>query len=400
MEFHIEKKIDGVLGRAGIIKTPHGDIKTPAFTVVGTKATVKSLTTKQLEEIGIEAILANTYHLYLEPGDETIKKAGGLNKFMDWSGPTLTDSGGFQVFSLGAAYGESLSKFAERGKIKDNLGETEDMGVGKLAKIDENGVSFKSHIDGSSHYITPEKSIEIQHNIGADIIFAFDECTSPNASREYQKEAMERTHRWAERSLEKHKILGGEQSLYGIVQGGRFKDLREESARFISNLPSGNKFEGFGIGGSFSKEDIDSIVGLVNKILPEEKPRHLLGIGEPVDIFGAVENGVDTFDCVSPTRVARNGSLYTERGRVNILNAKFREDFGAIQEGCECFTCKNYTMSYLAHLFRTKEILANTLASIHNVYFMVNLLKRIRQSILEENFYDFKKDFLEKYYKK
>ena len=389
LKFEIQKKIEGKFGRAGILDTPHGRILTPAFATVGTKATVKSLTPEQLKEIGSQVVLANTYHLYLEPGEKILKQAGGLGKFMNWDGPTMTDSGGFQVFSLGAAYKKGITKVA-RGEIVEFEGEE----IPTLAKIDENGVSFKSPLDGKEHYLSPEKSIEIQHDIGADIIFAFDECTSPLASREYQKEALDRTHRWAGRSLTRHKELGGEQSLFGIVQGGQYEDLRKESADTIGQMD----FDGFGVGGSFTKTDIDNSVGLVCQNLPEEKPRHLLGIGEPNDLFGAVENGIDLFDCVAPTRIARNGSLYTASGRINIGNSKFREDFTPIDSDCGCSTCKNYTKSYLAHLFRAKEILANTLASIHNLYFILELMRKIRQSILDGNFEEYKKEFLGNYY--
>lgn len=392
MKFEIEKKLNNRLGRAGKITTPNGVIETPSFTVVGTKATVKSLTPEQVNTLGAQAVLGNTYHLYLQPGDEVVKEAGGIGKFMNWSGPTVTDSGGFQVFSLGAGFGTGENKFELKtdAKKKDNHA--------KLAKIDEEGVEFQSHIDGSKHYFTPEKSIEIQNNIGADIIFAFDECTSPTAEHEYQKEAMERTHRWAERSLAKHKELNKDdkQSLFGIVQGGRFEDLRKESAKVIGGMD----FDGFGIGGSFSKEDLDEALAWVNKILPESKPRHLLGIGEPIDLFVGIENGVDMFDCVSPTRIARNGTLYTKNGRINIENAKFAKDFSKIEEDCECYTCQNYTKAYLTHLFRAKEMLASTLASIHNLYFIVNLVKNIRQSILDENFDEYKEEFLKSYYEK
>ncbi len=263
--------------------------------------------------------------------------------------------------------------------------------------IDEEGVNFRSHIDGSKHRFTPEKSIEVQHNIGADIIFAFDECTSPQASYEYQKEALDRTHRWAERSLSQHKNLGADrQSLFGIVQGGRFEDLRKESAKAISQMD----FDGFGIGGSFEKEDMYTAVGWVNEILPKEKPRHLLGIGEPEDLFGGVQNGVDLFDCVSPTRMGRNGTLHTEGGRINILNFKFKNDFSPIDKKCQCYVCKNYSRAYLSHLFRSKEMLAGTLASIHNLYFITTLVDRIRQSILDDKFFEFKEEFLGRYYKK
>lgn len=401
LSFKIEEKLDKKLGRAGILKTAHGMIETPAFVVVGTKGTVKSLTIEQVKDLGTQVVLANTYHLYLEPGEEIVTKMGGLNKMMNWTGPSMTDSGGFQVFSLGVALGKNITKITTSEKI-DEEGEVEpEESVGKSARIDEDGVTFKSVIDGSEHRFTPELSIQIQHNLGADIIFAFDECTSPLASYEYQKKAMERTHRWARRSLEEHKKLGGEQALFGIVQGGRFEDLRKISARFMAELcPPADGFDGFGIGGSFNKEDISNAVGWINKILPEEKPRHLLGIGEPADIWGAIENGCDLFDCVAPTRLARNGALYTSDGRINIYNAKFAEDLGKIDEECGCYTCRNYSRSYLVHLFRAKEILANTLASIHNLYFIVNMVKCARQAILDGNFNEVKENFLKRYYKK
>lgn len=387
MKFEIEKKLKGKLGRAGKLTTPHGIIETPSFTVVSTKATVKSLTPEMVESLGAQAVLGNTYHLYLQPGDDIIKEAGGLGEFMNWKGPTVTDSGGFQVFSLGAGFGNGENKFEIKTGIKK-----ENNNHAKFVKIDEDGVEFQSHIDGSKHYFTPEKSIEIQHNIGADIIFAFDECTSPTAEYDYQKQAMERTHRWAKRSLDKHKELG-DQALFGIVQGGRFEDLRKESARVISDMD----FDGFGIGGSFSKEDLDEALVWVNNILPERKPRHLLGIGEPIDLFIGVENGIDMFDCVSPTRIARTGMLYTGRGRINIMKAQYGIDFSKIEESCECYTCVNYTKAYLSHLFRAKEMFASTLASIHNLYFIVNLVKNIRESILNDNFEGFKESFLGKY---
>ena len=329
---------------------------------------------------------------------------------MNWDKPTMTDSGGFQVFSLGDAWGTSVTKIAQKSQNNDSMlqvpNQKELSGSvisksGTLVKIDEEGVDFRSCIDGSKHRFTPEKSIQIQHNIGADIIFAFDECTSPQANFDYQKEAMERTHRWAERSLSQHKKLGiseatnKQQALFGIVQGGRFENLRKESARVISRMD----FDGFGVGGSFDKEDMNTAVGWVNSVLPEDKPRHLLGIGEPEDLFGGIQNGVDLFDCVGPTRIGRNGTLYTQGGKINILNAKYKNDFSKIDEDCNCYVCKNYTKAYLSHLFRSKEMLAGTLASIHNLYFIVNLVKKIRQSILDENFFEFKKDFLERYKK-
>ncbi|HEY4496272.1 MAG TPA: tRNA guanosine(34) transglycosylase Tgt [Candidatus Paceibacterota bacterium] len=432
MNFRIEKRKKNSLARAGILETSHGKIETPAFVTVGTKATVKALTIEQLKELGASVVLANTYHLYLQPGAERIAKAGGLGKFMNWQGPTMTDSGGFQVFSLGAAFGKKTSKIAlekasanrceffplnpspQGGAGSDEIKNSQDspslLDQPKLAKIDEDGVTFRSHLDGREHRFTPEKSIEIQQKIGADIIFAFDECTTPEAPYEYQKEAMARTHRWAKRSLEHYQELnfghtceffplnpspqGGAGSdeiknsqvwprfkpaIFGIVQGGRFEDLRQESAREISALG----FDGFGIGGSFEKKDIGTAVRWVNEILPEEKPRHLLGIGEPADLISAIENGCDLFDCVAPTRMARNGTLYTDRGRINITNTKFTDDFLPIEKNCGCYTCQNHTRAYLSHLFRAKEMLAATLASIHNLYFIVNLVKTARQKILE-----------------
>ncbi|HYC82983.1 MAG TPA: tRNA guanosine(34) transglycosylase Tgt [Candidatus Paceibacterota bacterium] len=387
--FKIEKKIDGALGRAGVISTPHGDIQTPAFIVVGTKATVKALTPEQISELGAQAVLANTYHLYLQPGDEIVAKAGGFPAFMNWQGPTFTDSGGFQAFSLGAALGHGISKLSKGDEAVETRGESEHV-EHLRAKIDDEGVTFKSVIDGSTHHFTPERSMQIQHNLAADIIFAFDECTSPTASYDYQKVAMNRTHAWAERSLAEHKRLGGEQALFGIVQGGRYRDLREESARAIGAMD----FPGFGIGGSFDEQDLGTAVAWVNTILPEGRPRHLLGIGEPEDFFTGIENGVDTFDCVAPSRMARNGSLQTKRGRINVLNSGYREDFSPIEEGCRCYTCRNYSKAYLAHLFRAKEMLAGTLATIHNLYFSVNLVKEIRQSIVDGRFAEFKEEFL------
>lgn len=401
MKFSIEKKLDKSLARAGILETPHGVIHTPAFVSVGTKATVKALTPEQIISTGAEVVLANTYHLYLEPGAERIKSFGGLHKFMNWRGPLMTDSGGFQVFSLGVAYGKELSKITKITDPSRMIAERSfDSEVPRLAIVGADGVSFRSHLDGSLHYITPEKSIEIQHNLGADIIFAFDECTSPAETLQYQEEALERTHRWAERSLLHHQKLsrlnldmGGEGALFGIVQGGREESLRKKSAKFIANL----EFDGFGIGGSFAKEDMEMAVKWVNEILPEEKPRHLLGIGEPEDLFMGVENGVDLFDCVAPTRNGRGGTLYTSKGKINIRNAEFREDTGPLDSDCKCEVCVNYSRAYLCHLYRAHEMLGGTLGSMHNLYFIINLIKKMRQAILDGNFQDFKNRFLSDY---
>lgn len=398
IKFSILKEIPGELGRAGILETPHGVIETPAFVSVGTKASVKALTPEQILETGAQVVLANTYHLYLEPGDERVKKFGGLQKFMNWYGPTMTDSGGFQVFSLGAAYGKELSKITKITDPSQMLAERSlDSEMPRLAQIGSDGVSFRSHHDGSLHYITPEKSIDIQHNLGADIIFAFDECTSPTEDFRYQEEALDRTHRWAEKSLEHHKKLVASSkkqvALFGIVQGGREESLRKRSAEFISSLD----FDGFGIGGSFAKEDMETAVKWVNEILPKEKPRHLLGIGEPEDLFMGVENGVDLFDCVAPTRNGRGGTLYTSKGKINIRNAEFREDMGPVDSECGCSTCKNYSRAYLCHLYRAHEMLGGTLGSIHNLYFIINLVKKMREHILAGTFPQFKKEYLAKY---
>ena len=433
MIFTIQKKLEGSLGRVGVLETPHGIIETPAFVAVGTKATVKSLNPEQVRDAGVQIVLGNTYHLYLQPGDEIVRDAGGIGKFMAWPGPTMTDSGGFQIFSLGAAYGKNISKITKITDPSFLIPERfDDFDAPRLAKIGQDGVSFKSHLDGSIHYVTPEKSIQIQHNLGADIIFAFDECTSPVEDLKYQEEALERTHRWAERCLKEHQKLNAgvnnsfvgslspsadgaltlgssacerpqkeifAPALFGIVQGGRDESLRKKSAKIISSMD----FDGFGIGGSFAKEDISTAVQWVNEILPEEKPRHLLGIGEPEDLFMGIENGVDLFDCVLPTRLGRNGTIYTKNGKIIITNTKYRNDFGPLDERCGCYSCSSrhgeasYTRAYIAHLFHGKEMLAGTLSSIHNLYFIVNLVKRIRQSILEDNFFEFKKEFLKTY---
>ncbi len=395
-KFTIKEKLPNTLARTGKIETPHGSIETPAFVTVGTKATVKSLTPEMVETLGSQVVLANTYHLYLEPGEDIVAQAGGFAKFMNWHGPTMTDSGGFQVFSLGAAFGTSVSKIAQVGSVEEE--KPRGAPAEKMAHIDDDGVTFKSYLDGSEHRFTPERSMEIQWNLGADMIFAFDECTSPHASLDYQKEAMARTHAWAERCIKRHEELDPEniQALFGVVQGGRSRSLREESARTLAAM----NFDGFGIGGSFDKEDMYSVVGWVNQILPEDKPRHLLGIGEPADIFGGVENGADLFDCVAATRMARNGALHTRAGRINITNTKYRTDFTPIESDCSCYTCKHYTRAYLAHLFRSKEMLAATLASVHNLAFMNKLLSDIRESIGSNTFFVLKEQFLQDYYKK
>lgn len=399
IRFSIEKEGPG-LARAGVLSTPHGDIQTPAFVAVGTKADVKGINASQFKELGIQTIISNTYHLYLSPGEKLVEKAGGIHKFMGWNGPIMTDSGGFQVFSLGEGFGKKLSKFlAEEAAREAGVAVyDEDLATshGKLAVVDEDGVSFTSHVDGSLHRFTPERSIEIQHALGADIIYVFDECTSPAADHAYQKEAMERTHRWADRSLKAHRQnvkANAAQGIYGIVQGGRFEDLRLESARYLAS----KDFDGYGIGGSFSKHDILGILDKVDRELPKEKPRHLLGIGEPEDIFIGVEAGIDAFDCVLPTRNGRTGGIYTKKGKIQIPNAEYKEDWGPLDEGCECPVCKNHTRAYIRHLFTTKELLGPVLASMHNLYFLTSLVEKVRESILNGTFEQFRDSFLASY---
>ena len=404
--FSIERAHADSLARAGTIHTPHGDIPTPAFVTVGTKATVKGITPEQLrDDIGANIALANTYHLFLQPGHELISAAGGLHQFANWQLPTMTDSGGFQVFSLGAAFGKGVSKFAQGDVV--NEGELKGINVysaetatehGKLCIVDEEGVTFTSHIDGSMHRFTAERSIEIQHAIGADIIVAFDECTSPTDAYDYQRAAMDRTHRWAKRSILAHKQnyhALKTQGLYGVVQGGRYLDLRAESACVLADMD----FAGFGIGGSFSKADLGDALRVVNEILPDNKPRHLLGIGEPEDIVEGVLLGCDTFDCVAPTRIARNGTIYVETGRmkhtscgtltypelqkIDLRKEKYRNDLTLVDPYGEGGPIgKTYTKAYLAHLFRAKEMLGPQLCSIHNLYTIVNFTKQLRQQLL------------------
>ncbi len=334
---------------------------------------------------------------------------------MNWRGPTFTDSGGFQVFSLGAGFGEGISKLSKpegaavqkqnrTGNLPEKLRDEirfslmspkSENNSGKLAKIDEEGVTFRSYRDGSEHRFTPERSMEIQHALGADIFFAFDECTSPSAPKEYQMDALLRTERWAKRCIDFHHASGQKekQALFGVVQGGRHEDLRKLSAQKIAALP----FDGFGIGGSFDKADMATAVKWVNEILPEGKPRHMLGIGEPEDILDGIQNGCDTFDCVVPTKVARHGQFYTREGKKNIKNAEFREKMGPLDPECDCYACRNFTSSYISFLARASEILAATLLSIHNLRFIISLFERSREAIIAGNFPEFKAAFMEKY---
>ncbi len=400
LTFEITDRLEGTLARAGIIHTPHGAIETPAFIVGGTKATVKAITPEQIKEYGGQAVLANTYHLMLRPGTAIIKQAGGLSKFMNWNGPTFTDSGGFQVFSLGVAYKKGIDAVAhtERGDAAKAVKSSD-----QLVKITERGAHFRSHYDGQKLLMTPESSMELQHEIGADIHMAFDECPAPLAPPYYLVEALERTHAWAERCLTRHQELNKEhekngeplQALYGVVQGARDEKPRKQSAAFLG----ARDFDGYGIGGVFETSEIPTVVKWVDETLPDAKPRHLLGMGaQPADLFLGVEYGVDTFDCVAPTRQARNGALYTYDGRINIINTRYKTDFAPIDGECDCYTCLHYTRAYINHLFKSDEILGATLASIHNERFVVRTVDQIRQSLKDKTFFELKKRFLHRYY--
>lgn len=362
--FSFELLAQNANARAGIFHTPHGDIPTPIFAPVGTQATVKAVTPAQLAEAGASLVLSNTYHLYLRPGAELVEKMGGLHQFMQWPNPMLTDSGGFQVFSLA-----------------------------DMRKIDDDGVTFKSHIDGSTHRFTPEKSIDIQQKLGADIIMTFDECAPPY-DLDYNLRAMARTHAWAERCLRAK--TRPDQALFGIVQGGVFPELRAESARFISSL----NLPGYAIGGlsvGETKSEMHAMIDVVNAILPENKPRYLMGVGSPEDLINGIARGIDIFDCVLPTRLARHQSAMTHTGRLNMMNAIFAEDARPIDETCSCYTCQHFTRAYLRHLIVAKEMLASTLISIHNIYTLLDLVQRARQAILEGRYADFAAGYLEQY---
>jgi queuine tRNA-ribosyltransferase len=384
------------LGRVGVITTPHGEIKTPAFIPVGTKATVKSVLPESIKDLDAQAVLSNAYHLYLQPGSEVVDEAGGLGSFMNWPGPTFTDSGGFQVLSLGVGYKKVIAMDSSTVQADDVMATDKD----RLAHVDDDGVTFKSHLDGSMHRFTPEVSMQVQHKIGADIIFAFDECTTLLNTRNYQEKSLDRTFAWAKRCISEHEKLTIErthrpyQALFGVVQGAQYEDLRRKAAQDLATLD----FDGFGIGGALDKNKLGTIVNWVNEELPVNKPRHLLGIGEPDDLFVGVENGADTFDCVAASRVARNNAVYGLDGRFNISVSAFKRDFSPIDESCGCYTCKNYTKAYLNHLIKGKEMLSSTLLTIHNEYFIVNLVAKMRQCIIDGNFFEFKEEFLGRFY--
>ena len=353
--------------RLGRLHTPHGVIETPIFMPVGTQATVKSMTPEELKEIGSQIILSNTYHLYMRPGHDLVKEAGGLHKFMNWDRPILTDSGGFQVFSLGP-----------------------------LRKITEEGVHFRSHIDGSKHFISPEKAMEIQNALGSDIMMAFDECAPYPADREYVKNSLERTTRWLKRCKEAHKNTE-KQALFGIIQGGMYKDLREQSAKEILELD----LPGYAVGGlsvGEPKELMYEVLDYTVPLMPEDKPRYLMGVGSPDDLLEGVIRGIDMFDCVLPTRIARNGTAMTSVGKVVVRNAKYARDFGPLDPNCDCYCCKNYTRAYIRHLVKANEILASRLITTHNLHFLLNLMKQVREAIMEDRLLDFKEEFFKAYY--
>jgi queuine tRNA-ribosyltransferase len=398
--FEISKSDSGSDARAGVLTTPHGTVNTPAFIPVGTKATVKSVLPESMRELGAQAILSNAYHLYLQPGPEILDSAGGLSTFMNWNGPTFTDSGGFQVLSLGVGFKKVLAMDETTFRDDDVIAENKE----RLAHVDDDGVTFKSHLDGSMHRFTPEFSMQVQHQIGADIMFAFDECTTLHNTRSYQEIALERTRLWAIRCLDEHQRLTQTrsskpyQALFGVIQGAQYEDLRRQAASTMGAMESsGISFDGFGIGGALNKSELGRIIGWVNDELPREKPKHLLGIGAPEDLFVGVEAGMDTFDCVLASRIARTSAVYTMEGRYNLTNTTYRTDFSPIDEECDCYTCTSYTRAYLNHLFRGKEILAATLATIHNERFIVRLVDQMRAAIINGDFAELKEEFLGRY---
>ena len=398
--FSINHAADSGLARVGTISTPHGDIQTPAFIPVGTKATVKTVLPEAMENLGAQALLSNAYHLYLQPGPDVLDEAGGLGSFMNWDKPTFTDSGGFQVLSLGVGFKKVLAMDAQTFRSDQVIAKNKE----RLAHVDDEGVTFKSHLDGSMHRFTAEISMQIQHKLGADIMFAFDECTTLHNTRPYQELAMSRTFDWAIRCLDEHKRLTDArvgkpyQALFGVIQGAQYEDLRKKAASDLGSMSSsGIEFDGFGIGGALDKDSLGTIVGWVNSTLPEDKPKHLLGIGAPEDLFVGVENGIDTFDCVLASRIARTSAVYTMEGRFNVSNQPFIRDFNPIDDECDCYTCTNYSRAYLCHLFRAKEMVAGTLATIHNERFIVRLVDQMRQALLDGNFQDMKKEFMGRY---
>ncbi len=364
-DFELLKEDQNSEARLGVIKTNHGSINTPIFMPVGTQATVKAMTSRELKEINSQIILANTYHLYLRPGDELIKNAGGLHKFMNWDKPILTDSGGFQVFSLS-----------------------------DLREIKEEGVYFSSHLDGSKHFISPEKSMQIQKNLGSDIVMAFDECPPYPAERKYVENSLERTIRWAERCQKE--MEGSNQALFGIIQGGVYPELRKRSVEEMQKF----NFPGYSIGGlsvGEPKEEMYKMLKYTTPIMPRNKPRYLMGVGTPEDLIEGIYHGIDMFDCVMPTRIARHGQVFTHRGRMTVRNAKYKDDFTPLDKNCDCHVCQNYSRAYIRHLIKRNEILGVRLTTYHNLYFMLNFSEEIRKSIANDNFINFREEFYQKY---
>lgn len=382
-KFNLIKKDKNSQARIGKMKTEHGEIETPVFMPVGTLASVKTLSPDELKVLNSEIILGNTYHLYLRPGIEIVKKMGGLHGFMNWDRPILTDSGGYQVFSLGSGY--------ERVHESDKK---------SLVKIKEDGVEFRSHLDGSKHFFTPENVIDKQMGLGADIMMVLDECAPHTSSEEYAREAMARTHDWAKKAIDywrgKPKSNQEKQALFGIVQGVIYDDLRKESAKYISSLD----FDGVAVGGlsvGEDREDMYHTLDIISPILPEKKPRYLMGVGEPIDLLEAVDRGIDMFDCVLPTRIARNGALFTKKGRINLVNSKNTTDKAPIEKGCECYACQNFSRAYISHLIKEREVLGIRLTTIHNLHFILSLMKDMREAIKKDQFKEFKKDFIQNY---
>lgn len=401
--FHVDPKSNA---RLGTIATPHGIIHTPAFVPVGTQAAVKSLTPDELNTLGVQLFFVNTYHTYLRPGLPVIEQFGGLHNFMGWKAPIITDSGGFQVFSLGGKklvnIAISESAVLDRGRFAKRISSYEHKKqqvypddykpVGELVAIDEDGVTFTSHWDGTKHRFTPEKSIEIQHALGSDIMIAFDECAPYPTTHDYAKAAMERTHRWAKRSLDAHK-KNNTQALYGVIQGSIYEDLRVVSAKIISSM----KFNGIAIGGvsvGESKKEMADVLRWVTPHIPMNKPRHLLGVGEIDDIFVLIEQGMDTFDCVQPTRLARMGKLYAKPSDIDIMKKEYEKDVRSIDTSCSCYTCRNFSRGYLHHLFRARELLGYRLATIHNIHFITALVSDIRFALGNGTFLEMKQKWL------
>ena len=372
IKFSILKQSKRSHARLGVLNTPHGEVETPALVGVATQATVKTLTSDEVKHAGSQILIANTFHLHLRPGEKIVKSAGGLHQFMRWDSPLMTDSGGFQVFSLGFGRDLGISKIAHHaGGSKIQHGKQP-----QHLKITDHGVTFRSPIDGRKIFLGPRESIRIQESLGADIIFAFDECPPPHATRAYMEQSLARTHAWAKQCLD---VRCSKQALYGIVQGGGYKDLREQSAKFISALP----FDGFGIGGEFgaNKKDMEAMLGIVNSVLPRVLPRHLLGVGHPDDLLPIIRAGVDTFDCTVPTHYARHGIAFTSRGRLDLNKIKFLREHKPLDSDCDCFVCTTYTRSYITHLLRAREITPLRLLTFHNLYYFNNLVKNIRDQI-------------------